>query len=175
MSESTRIAEQIREVEAQAARLTQLYRATLRAEEEASRPAEPHVPYGGSVTVLFTRQMSGRVYHYAAVGWRMKGGRPSESTPRWVVTGAETRRFNWRGLLAFIGELNWPSLALVVSARELVAPADVPAAAEVMGDYGTVRRTERVVDELLGVEHGDSSTGVREQRLAAQPGDYGPS
>ncbi|WAB09252.1 hypothetical protein SEA_LITTLEMUNCHKIN_76 [Gordonia phage LittleMunchkin] len=67
-----------------------------------------------NVTVMFTRRLSGRDYHYAAQGWRdRKAGRPLFS-----VTGEESGRFTWAELLAFIGEDNWRSIRISTSAAE---------------------------------------------------------
>ncbi|UXE04459.1 hypothetical protein SEA_FUNSIZED_88 [Mycobacterium phage Funsized] len=110
------------------------------AEREASRPKMPVIPAGEARVVTFTRYQSGREYAYAALGWRE--GR----SYRWAVTGSETRRFNWPGLLDFIGEANWASLAFVTAATPILPPGAEPPVAEEMARYGRVRRTVPVYD-----------------------------
>ena len=121
-------------------------RALLLAREEA-KPKVPQLSDGVAV-VTFSRYQSGRNYNYAALGWR------DGAAIRWVVTGHEKRRFNWPGLLEFIGEANWPTLHQVTETVRIGPdPALEAPVAEVMGDYGRVQRTEAVgrsVDPMLG-------------------------
>jgi len=128
-------------------------------EKDARTPKMPDVvpSINGmpTATVLFTRYQSGRVYGYAAVGWRV-GAR----TVRWAVTGEETRRFTWAGLLEFIGEANWTSLH-VVSDLDYIGPASEPPVAEVMGRFGKVERTEDVVSPVVGYGPGRFANGGR--------------
>ncbi|AKU45578.1 hypothetical protein AU153_gp94 [Mycobacterium phage Pops] len=115
-----------------------------RAAEEARRPKMPTVHTGVSVVVTFRRYTSGREYNYAAIGWR------TGTSVRWAVTGTETRRFNWAGLLDFIGEANWHTLAEVTQTRTVLASGGEPPVAEVMGRYGKVLRTERPASPFVG-------------------------
>ncbi|AZS07681.1 hypothetical protein SEA_DURGA_99 [Mycobacterium phage Durga] len=115
-----------------------------RAAEEARRPKMPTVHTGVSVVVTFRRYTSGREYNYAAIGWR------TGTSVRWAVTGTETRRFNWAGLLDFIGEANWHTLAEVTQTRTVLASGVEPPVAEVMGRYGKVLRTERPASPFVG-------------------------
>lgn len=141
----------IHELMAQAAQAEQAAKA-LRAQaallaveiEKARTPQMPDVNDDGPQVVTFTRYMGGREYSYAAVGWRL--GR----SVRWSVTGQAESRFNWPGLLAFIGEANWSSLALVTD-RVLIGPPESqePPVVEAMGRYGRVQRTT-VADRTLG-------------------------
>lgn len=109
-------------------------RSAEQAEEAARRPAEPRPEPDLPEYVLFSRYTSGRVYHYAAVGWNIGGH------VRWAVTGQEARRFNWPGLLDFIGAANWSSLYHVTDTVSLMPPgAEVPAA-ETVGPFGAVGR-----------------------------------
>ncbi|URM86175.1 hypothetical protein SEA_BIGGITYBASS_76 [Gordonia phage BiggityBass] len=96
-------------LEAEAARIEQAMREhrTLR----RFRPVSPLRPDEGAspVVITFTRSLSGRRYHYAAVGWAdRRSGRGS-----WSVTGEESGRFTWAELLAFIEAENWRSIAVV--------------------------------------------------------------
>ncbi|AHJ88392.1 hypothetical protein CG91_gp092 [Mycobacterium phage 39HC] len=130
---------------AEAARLLEAAGEAERAEaralllaREAARPKMPEVGEGPAY-VVFRRYQAGREYAYAAVGWRE--GR----SVRWAVTGAETRRFNWPGLLEFIGEANWSTLWTVTAADRLgPEPGAEPPTAEVMGRFGRVERSETV-------------------------------
>jgi hypothetical protein len=118
--------------------------AARRAELEASRPQQPPVEAGLPEFVMFSRYQSGKVYTYAAIGW--VEGRGRTQVTRWAVTGEETRRFNWAGLLAFIGEANWGTLHQFTDTRALAAPGGEPAVAERMGRYGRVVGTDAVTD-----------------------------
>lgn len=112
-----------------------------RRELEARKPEEPDLSEG-PVTVTFNRYLSGRVYTHAAVGWRV-GTRMS----RWVITSsapADNGRYTWNGLLNFIGEANWVTLAKVTEVEPLITSEDAPAAKETVGPYGTVLSTEPV-------------------------------
>ena len=110
------------------------------AEREASRPQQPLILEGPqfSAVVGFRRYQGGREYHYAAIGWR--DGR----SIRWAVTGQESRRFNWSGLLEFIGAANWHTLHRLHEGDSLFTVAAEPPAAERMGKYGRVLATEDV-------------------------------
>ena len=83
---------------------------------EAARPQMPEVTDDQPVVVGFGKYQSGREYAFAALGFRE--GR----SVRWVVTGSETRRFNWPGLLEFIGEANWPTLVRMDTVERLGLP-----------------------------------------------------
>lgn len=111
-----------------------------RLEKEAATPREPEVEPGLPEFVMFSRYESGRVYTYAAIGW--VEGRGRTRITRWAVTGSETRRFNWPGLLAFIGEGNWSTLYQFTDTVALRAPGGEPPVAERMGRYGRVLGTE---------------------------------
>lgn len=126
-------------------------RALLLAREEA-RPKQPSLDEGGMPTVVtFVKYQAGREYQYAALGWK------EGNSTRWVVTGQETRRLNWPGLLEFIGEANWPSLHLVTALTRIGPdPAAEAPVAEVMGRYGRVERTET----LGQVAGGDPFHGI---------------
>lgn len=108
---------------------------------EARKPKMPNVE-GGPAFVTFTRYLSGREYAYAAVGWRV--GR----SVRWSVTGRQggdgvgVDRYNWPGLLQFVGDANWPSIRPLVPGEPLIAPEDAPPVVERMGDYGRVLSSE---------------------------------
>lgn len=125
--------------------LAQQAAAARRAEIAASRPAEPPVEAGLPEFVMFSRYQSGRAYTYAAIGW--VEGRGRNQVTRWAVTGSETRRFNWPGLLAFIGEANWSTLHQFTDTRSLLPAGGEPPVAEEMARYGRVRRTVPVYDE----------------------------
>lgn len=113
--------------------------AATAAEAEARRPKMPPVDADGLATVItFVKYQSGREYNYAAVGWRV--GR----NVRWSVTGTYTGRYNWPGLLAFIGEANWHSIAVVTETRKLLPPELEPPVVEQMGGYGRVIGTQSV-------------------------------
>lgn len=139
-AELHRQAEQAREI---ADELAKEATAAARAELEASRPKMPAVAEGATVIVAFARYQSGRNYDYAAVGWR--DGR----SVRWAVTGQEGRRFNWPGLLAWVGEANWPSLRIMTTGSYLITEGSEPAVAETMGRYGRVLHTETISDDSV--------------------------
>lgn len=113
------------------------------AEEEARKPKMPRVAEGEHPVVAFERYQSGRNYAYAAVGWR--DGR----SVRWAVTGQEGRRFNWPGLLQFIGEANWGTLRSLVDGDSLLPEGVEPPVAEEMGDYGRVLGTSDPSDDSI--------------------------
>lgn len=115
--------------------------AATAAEIEASRPRCPTIAEGDNPVIYFTKYQAGREYGYAAIGWRT--GR----SVRWAVTGNTTDRFNWPGLLAFIGEANWPSIVRMTGAEHLLPPGAEPPVAEQMGRYGRVLGT-RTVDTV---------------------------
>lgn len=113
------------------------------AAEEARRPRMPEI--GGAddhAIVSFTKYQSGREYNYAAIGWRQG------HSVRWTITGETTDRFNWPGLLRWIGEGNWPSIQLMVEAESL-APQVESAVQERMGAFGRVVGT---VEPLVRAE-----------------------
>ena len=117
----------------------------LAAVERAARlPVQP--PIGGAgdrAIVSFSRYQSGRLYNYAAIGWRVG------EHVRWAVTGTEKRRFNWAALLDFIGEANWPSMYLMVEDRLLGPTAEQAGpVVETVGNFGRVRATP--VDPFAG-------------------------
>lgn len=117
----------------------------LRRREER-RPKCPAVEVGEKVIVGFTKYQSGREYGYAAVGWRVG------SAVRWTVTGQNTDRMNWTGLLTFIGEANWPSLYMFTAIEKLGPNADDEApVAERMGSYGRVLGTSSMDHASGGV------------------------
>jgi hypothetical protein len=134
-------------VEAEADRLEQ-------AALEAAKPKEPDL-LGGATIVTFTKYESGRIYSYAAVGWRL-----DRRQSRWAITASvkparsgygssrvvvdEHGRYTWSGLLSFIGEANWPSIARVASVEYLLGDRAEPSVREVMGTYGKVAGTENV-------------------------------
>lgn len=114
-----------------------------RAAEEARRPKMPEVTTDTSPVVTFSKWMNGVDYRFAAVGFR-KGAQV-----RWMVTGAETRRFTWSGLLSWIGEANWSTMVHLTGGHgigPLPGSADEPAVAEEMGPFGRVKSTEAVRD-----------------------------
>lgn len=116
------------------------------AAEEARRPRMPAIGgEGDRAIVSFTKYQSGREYNYAAIGWRQ--GR----SVRWAITGETTDRFNWPGLLRWVGEANWPSLQLMVESESL-APDSEPAVRERMGSFGRVLATTGVVEPLVRAE-----------------------
>ena len=55
-------------------------------------------------------------------------------------------RYNWAGLLAFIGEANWGTLRQVETTLSLVNPDKVGPVKETVGTYGRVLGTEAVED-----------------------------
>jgi hypothetical protein len=106
----------------------------------ARRPVMPEITNpGDSAVVVFNRYQSGKDYGYAAHGWR------EGSAVRWVVTGQNTERFNWQGLLEWIGEANWHSIHVVTDVKRIGPdPEDDTPLREVMGSYGRVERTEAI-------------------------------
>lgn len=104
------------------------------AEEEARKPKMPSVN-DGPIVVAFSRYLNGREYAYAAVGWR--NGR----SVRWAVTGMEERRFNWPGLLQFVGEANWSTLRTMTDGDSLLPEGYEPPVAEEIGAFGRVLGT----------------------------------
>ena len=140
-----------------------------RAEKLARTPREPELEPGLPQFVMFTKYQSGRVYSYAAVGWTAEVARSAAAARRgdvrlqnrWAVTGQEDRRFNWPGLLKFVGEANWASLRLFTDAEPLLAPGQEPEVAEVVGRFGRVERTEDVVSPVVGYGPGRFANGGR--------------
>ena len=117
-------------------------------DEEARRPKMPELDNEGRATVVFSRYLSGRDYGYAAVGWRQ--GRHV----RWAVTSQGDQRFNWQGLLEFIGSANWSTLAVVTETVNIgPEPGMEPPIVETMGRYG------RVVDSTPVTDPFDTVTG----------------
>lgn len=114
--------------------------AARRAELEASRPQQPNLADYPHPVVYFTRYRSGREYSYAAIGWR------EGNSVRWAITGNDTRRYNWSGLLNFIGEANWASIIHMTGGVPILPPGAEPPVAERMGRYGRVEGTETVTD-----------------------------
>lgn len=112
---------------------------------EAAKPKEPDLS-DGPMFVGFSKYMNGRLYTYAAVGWcytqrDVNAGRIAamfRNTGRWSITGQEAERYNWAGLLTFIGEANWPTLATLVHDKHLIKPEDAPPVVERMGRFGRV-------------------------------------
>jgi len=145
------------------------------AEEEARKPKMPRVAEGENPVVAFERWQSGRSYAYAAVGFR--NGRQV----RWAVTGEETRRFNWPGLLAFVGEANWQTLRTLVDGDSLLPEGVEPPVAEDMGRFGRVLGTsdpsegQPVVAALVGYSYpgtGPFPGGGGRVRSPFAPGGY---
>ncbi|AGU92001.1 hypothetical protein ADAWI_89 [Mycobacterium phage Adawi] len=146
---------------------SQVDRAVAEAElarREARKPKQPALGGAGDrAVVAFTKYQAGREYAYAAVGWRVGGA------VRWTVTGQNTDRMNWAGLLQFIGEANWPSLHLMTESELLgPMPDDEAPVAERMGAYGRVLGSYSpgsVVDPLVRAEvpqaHGGAGGGGR--------------
>jgi hypothetical protein len=123
-----------------AAELEQQAALATRAEADALKPKMPAADVDTHPVVTFSRYQSGREYNYAAIGFRI--GRQV----RWAVTGKETRRFNWPGLLAFIGEANWATLELVCASGSLLPEGAEPAVAERMARFGKVVSSEVLED-----------------------------
>lgn len=109
------------------------------AEEAARRPQMPEIGIepGDHAVVCFAKYMSGREYHFAALGWRV--GR----SVRWSVTGQLQDRLNWPGLLVFIGEGNWHTLVRMGQTQLLgPTPDQEPPVRERMGSFGRVMGTD---------------------------------
>lgn len=168
MSTATKLREQARRAKLIADDLAERAAAAARAEVEASRPKMPEVTVGYSPVVAFSKYQSGREYQYAAIGWRMGG----TGAVRWAVTGSETRRFNWLGLLNFIGPANWNSLTVMVESDTLLPPGAEPAVAETMGRYGAVVSSE-VLAESSFVQGGFASGGIVPPLVKAEVHDDG--
>jgi hypothetical protein len=111
------------------------------AEHEARQPKMPEVTADQPVFLSFAKYTGGRSYNYAAVGWKQGG-----QHVRWAVTGTETRRFNWLGLLQFIGEANWHTLVHRDGGKGIgpTAPAEEVPVAERIGSYGRVTGTDKL-------------------------------
>lgn len=107
--------------------------------EYERRPKAPKLKDGEARIIAFERYLSGRGYVYAAVGWRQG------SNTRWCVTATgraeQGGRYNWQGLLKFIGEANWGTIREMLYGEPLIAPADEPAVVEQIGPYGRVAGT----------------------------------
>lgn len=138
MSTAAQLREEARRAAKIADELAEEARAAERAEEEARRPKMPEVDADLHPVVVFERYQGGHSYNYAAVGWRE--GR----SVRWAITGNNSQRFNWPGLLNFIGESNWGTLRHVVTTVPLLAPGGEPPVAETMGRYGRVKSIDTV-------------------------------
>ena len=137
-------------LQAKAAQLRAAAAEQARLAEEARKPKMPDLPNHGDVqAILFTKYQGGREYHYAALGWRIG------HSIRWTVTGACTDRFSWAGLLEFVGEANWSSLAVVETARSIgPTPGNEGPVAERMGESGRVTRTEDVSERGFSARGG---------------------
>ena len=145
------LARQAQEMATKAAKVRQ-------AEAEALRPKMPLILEGRQfwAVVSFSKYQSGREYHYAAIGWRE--GR----SIRWAVTGQESRRFNWSGLLEFIGAANWHTVRRMHEG-EALGPNIEPPVAERMGAFGRVEGVDVVtplVQARPGPDGGYASGGV---------------
>lgn len=110
-----------------------------RLEREAKEARRPKAPEFGDrtdhIVVCFSRFQNEREYAYAAVGWKARN-RPRWESTSWAVTGVESRRFNWAGLLEFIGEENWPSLHLMTVDKLIgPSPSEEPPKAEHVGRH----------------------------------------
>lgn len=157
MNETAReLREQATMLSREHARLLKQAKDIEQAEIDAARPKMPTVLTDAPAYVIFTKYQSGRVYTFAAVGWRVD----MRTDVRWAVTGSETRRFNWRGLLEWIGETNWASVHVVTESLPLIDPDDSPPAAESMGSFGRVASVARLRGEPP-VEGGGSSRDNR--------------
>lgn len=133
---------------AEASRLEAAAAEAERAAREALKPKEPDL-LGGPVFVTFTKYQSGRLYTYAAVGWLVLPGDVAQgrrslqyNTGRWSVTGREAERYNWPGLLDFVGEANWPTLTLLTLGDALIAADAAPPVVEKLGRFGRVLASE---------------------------------
>ncbi|URC18206.1 hypothetical protein SEA_ZENTENO07_105 [Mycobacterium phage Zenteno07] len=115
--------------------------AAAAAEAEATRPKQPPVGEDGPAFVTFTRYMSGREYHYAAVGWRV-----GPRSVRWMITGSQATRdrLNWAGLLQTVGEANWSTLRVLTPGDFLLPEGVEPPVAEQMGSFGMVASSRRL-------------------------------
>lgn len=154
MPTSAQLAEEARRARAIADDLARQAGEAARAEEAARRPKAPEVngECGPLPVITFSRYMSGRAYHYAAIAFPVEATRGvvQASRVRWVVTGEETRRFTWSGLLNWIGEANWPTLAVAGEFVPLLSADQEPAVAERMGAYGRVLGTDQVPPSSSG-------------------------
>lgn len=126
---------QAAELMAEASRIEAAHAEAERAAREARKPKQPDV--AGPVFVTFQKYQSGRVYTYAAVGWDAGRG-----NVRWSVTGQPMERYNWPGLLALVGEANWPTLRPLTAGEPMMAPDDAPPVVERMGRFGRVVGTD---------------------------------
>lgn len=151
--------ERAAEAVAHATRLREEALAIERAERAARTPKMPTVEFDDAATITFTKVHKGRIYHYSAVGWRL--GNLSDHAVRWAVTGSEDRRFNWPGLLAWIGETNWLSIKIVTEATPILDPDDEPPAAETMGSFGRVKSVDTVtpIGRMRSVDFGNMGAG----------------
>jgi len=138
MSSATELRRQAEKARAIADELASQAAAAAIAEREAARPKMPNIADNAPTYITFERYQAGRNYGYAAVGWR------SGRSVRWAVTGSETRRFNWPGLLDFIGESNWATMRVVTDQDYIVTPGGEPPVAETMGRYGRVTSVDTV-------------------------------
>lgn len=123
---------------------------------EDAKPREPDLS-NGPVHLSFVRDLRDRAYTYGAVGFRravgLYGRDRIECSVRWVITASrigvaqgakEAGRYNWNGLLEFIGEANWPTIRMMTPGDFLFGAKDAPPMVERMGDYGSVLRTDRL-------------------------------
>lgn len=133
-----------------AAELANQAAAARRAEIEASKPRQPVVTPDDTVVLYFEKYQSGRAYGFAAIGFAVPVARSAAAAARgdvrhhvrWAVTGEETRRFNWAGLLQFVGEANWATLVTMTGGTHLLPPGAEPPVAERMGPFGRVLGTD---------------------------------
>lgn len=127
--------------------------------EAARRPKMPALGGAGDAAVVrFAKYQNGRTYNYAAIGW-VAGTSGATKVIRWAVTGQEGRRFNWSGLLDFIGEANWPTLYEMTEHRLLGPDVEHESPlAQTMGDYGRVVSTGPVYSDG-GLVRGSILTG----------------
>ncbi|QNL30201.1 hypothetical protein SEA_MARIOKART_74 [Gordonia phage Mariokart] len=124
---------------------------------EVSRRFRPICPLSASDTptatavVTFTRVLSGKTYHYAALGWvdRRKG------KTQWSMTGADGGRYSWAALLDFIEAENWSSIALVSHQVDLmVRDMRVPAVGKVRVTWSEAKERLRAEQSVEAVKPG---------------------
>jgi hypothetical protein len=143
MSSAADLRAEARRLNREAKRVEEFEVARDRALREMRKPKEPTTDPTGAdmVIVRFVKFMSGTEYHYAAVRFGRGQSR------RWAVTNCaqgDQGRYTWTGLMDFVGEANWPSLALVTAVEFLLGPFDEPVVKETIGAYGKVIGTEGV-------------------------------
>lgn len=81
-----------------------------------TRPLEPQGNRVDAVTLGFKKTFPGtpRIYHYAAI--RAPGGMARPWAVTQTMTHSRVPAMSWGELLDFIGETNWPSIEVMVSA-----------------------------------------------------------